>query len=81
MAAQSKPDLGYSKLDISSEQYREYAYPNGKAFRIDNPKDLYILTDTGSHRVVDTSGVTHRPERGYVGISWKPTSGAPPFIA
>lgn len=66
----------YTKYDVSSEQYRFYTYPNGDVFRITGPVDLYI-TKNGSHRVVDVDGVTHRPERGYVGISWKQSNGKP----
>lgn len=67
-------------LDISSEQYREYTYPNGDKFKIDGPTGLHI-TDTGSHRVIDRFGVTHRPEKGYIGISWKAREGQPKFVA
>jgi len=67
-------------LDISSEQWREYRYANGTTFRIDCPKELHI-TDDGSHRVIDEFGVTHRPERNYNGISWKPKHGSPAFVA
>jgi hypothetical protein len=66
-------------LDISSEEYREYTYANGNKFRINQPEKLFIVD--GSHRVVDSAGVTHRPERNYVGISWRPVAGAPAFVA
>lgn len=62
--------------DISAEQYREYTYGNGDKFRVTAPTALYILPN-GSHRVVDTNGVTHRPTPGYVGISWKQSNGKP----
>lgn len=65
-------------LDISDEQYRTYTYANG-TFTIRNPVKLYLLEGGASHRVVDRDGVTHRPERGWSGISWKPVPGAPPF--
>lgn len=67
-------------IDVGSESYRIYTYADGKRFRIENPSLLYILP-CGSHRVVDEAGVTHRPERGYVGISWKPLPGQPAFVA
>jgi hypothetical protein len=63
--------------DISSELWRDYIYPDGKTFRVNDPLELYIVN--GSHRVVDMDGVTYRPERGYVGIRWKPRAGKPPF--
>lgn len=70
------------EIDISSEQYRVYNYANGQTFRIDDPVRLYVLDDNGtSHRVVDAIGMTHRPERGWVGISWMPKAGEPAFVA
>jgi hypothetical protein len=62
--------------DISNEQFREYTYPSGEKLRITGPKELYIMAN-GSHRVVDESGVTHRPTPGYLGISWKQSDGRP----
>jgi hypothetical protein len=66
-------------INISSEDYREYTYANGVKFRINDPVDLYLLDDGKSHRVVDHAGVTHRPERDWIAISWKPLMGAAPF--
>jgi hypothetical protein len=70
-------------IDISSEQYRIYTYPNGDTFRIEEPAELHVLTDDKgvSHRVIDKAGVTHRPERGWLGISWQPRPGEPAFVA
>jgi hypothetical protein len=67
-------------IDLTSERYRNYTYPDGVTFRITAPVALYITAD-GSHRVVDAAGVTHRPTRGFVGISWKPKDGQPAFVA
>lgn len=69
-------------IDISSEEYRIYRYTHGE-FRIDAPVELHVLTDErgDTHRIIDASGVTHRPERGWLGISWKPKDGAPAFVA
>lgn len=66
--------------DISSESYRIYTYANGSQFRIDSPETLHVLA-SDNHRVIDADGVTHRPTRGWVGISWKPRPGAPAFVA
>lgn len=71
-------------IDITSEEFRVYTYPDGTTFRIDNPETLYVLIDEKggvTHRVVDIEGVTHRPERGYVGISWAAKEGQPAFVA
>lgn len=72
------------QIDITSEEFRVYTYPDGSTFRIDNPATLYLLFDDKggvSHRVVDADGVTHRPERGYVGISWAAKEGQPAYVA
>lgn len=70
-------------IDITSEQYRVYTYPDGSTFRIDSPAELHVITDEKgtTHRVVDTRGTTHRPERGWTGISWTAKEGAPRFVA
>lgn len=70
---------GHTIVEIDSELYRTYTYKDGSKFRINDPKTLYI-TENGSHRIVDGEGVTHRPERDYLGISWKPRAGSPPFV-
>jgi hypothetical protein len=72
----AKPD----PVDISSEAYRFYTYADGKTFRIDGPVSLYVLPN-GSHRIVDGSGLTHRPSPDFVGISWMPQTGQPAFVA
>lgn len=71
------------EIDISSEEYRTYTYPSGATFSIEQPATLHIITDDkgDTHRVIDKDGVTHRPERGWVGISWKPRDGQPSFVA
>lgn len=65
--------------DISSESFRIYTYANGDSFRINSPKELYVLA-VDNHRVVDDEGMSHRPTRGWVGISWMPRLGAPAFV-
>jgi hypothetical protein len=67
-------------IDVSSELYRTYTYGTGKSYTIHAPKLVYIMRD-GSHRVVDEDGVTHRPSREWVGLSWKPKPGQPAFVA
>lgn len=59
--------------DISTETWREYDF-EGRIYRIENPKELYIGTTT--HRVVDAKGVTHCvPAPGYQGcvLRWEAT--------
>lgn len=69
----------YSPVDISSEDFRIYTYGSGKEFRIERPALLYLLDDNKTHRIVDMYGMTHRPERDWVGISWKTQRDQPPF--
>jgi hypothetical protein len=72
------------EIDITSEEFRVYTYPDGSTFRIENPATLFVIIDDKggtTHRVVDKDGVTHRPERGFVGISWCPMAGQPAFVA
>lgn len=71
------------ELDISSEEYRVYTYGDNSTFRIENPRTIFVLQDEKgtTHRIIDQKGVTHRPERNWVGISWKPLSGEPAFVA
>lgn len=72
------------ELDISSEEFRVYTYGDGTKFRVDAPSTLHVIVDdkgSTSHRVIDVDGVTHRPERGWVGISWCARDGEPKFVA
>lgn len=74
----------FTAIDISSEEWRLYTYPSGAQVRIDDPVAIYVIKDERggvTHRVVDKDGVTHRPERGWIMISWKPKPGAPAFVA
>lgn len=66
-------------IDIKSEEYREYVYADG-TYRIESPVEVHV-TDTGSHRVIDKSGVTHRPADKWLAVRWKPMDGQPAFVA
>lgn len=66
-------------LDINSEEYREYVFSDS-IYRIDNPVSVDV-TDSGSHRVVDSDGVTHRPATNWIALRWKPKSGEPSYVA
>lgn len=71
------------EIDISCEAYRVYTYSEGRTFRIDAPVTLHVITDErgDTHRVIDASGQTHRPERDWIGITWLPRHGAAAFVA
>ena len=45
--------------DISTEQWREYDYGNGRVYRIETPVTLYIKEGGSGHRILDKEGVTH----------------------
>lgn len=72
-----------TEIDITSEASRTYTYGSGATFTIAEPATLHTIEDDKgvSHRVIDKSGGTHRPERGWVGISWIAHEGAPKFVA
>lgn len=53
--AEFRNDSGLDFKDISSEQWREYTFPEGQAVRIDQPLKLYV-SDNG-HRILDAEGV------------------------
>ncbi|RWH49627.1 MAG: hypothetical protein EOR34_10485 [Mesorhizobium sp.] len=59
--------------EIKTEVYREYVYPDGAIYHIDNPVQLWWKRDEkgDSHRVLDIAGVTHYPIRGWLAIRWK----------
>jgi hypothetical protein len=45
--------------DISSEKYREYVDPTNSVYRIDNPQKLKLNKISGTHYILDNSGVVH----------------------
>lgn len=61
-----------TELEITTEEWREYRYSSGETYRIEKPVRLWLKSDEkgDSHRVIDTSGVTHYPRRGWVAIAW-----------
>lgn len=67
-------------VDISSEEWRTYTYAGGNAVTIDAPQLLYVMP-SGSHRIVDNEGRTHRPTPGYLMITWQSKPGQPAFVA
>ena len=56
-----------------SEKWREYILADrGGVYTIVEPQRLYIA-DSGSHRILDSSGIVHRISEKDVGvIRWKP---------
>jgi hypothetical protein len=71
--AVSSDPAGFSKYDISTEQYRTYHYSNGSTYTVKNPKTLFTKNVKGwvdTHRIVDVDGLTHCPTKGWINISW-----------
>ncbi len=65
--------------DISSEAYREYIFPSGGTYRVENPQFLHV-SSSGEHRIFD--GVfSHyiQPVEGWV-IRWLAKPGCPHFV-
>ena len=67
-------------IDISSEEERIYVYHDGREYRVYRPVRLFV-TASGSHRVVDQAGWTHRPANDWIGLKWKPFPGEPAYVA
>jgi hypothetical protein len=61
--------------DISSEEWREYVFPDEETVRIESPKKLKV-TDNG-HRVIDGEGLGHYIPMGWIHLYWKAD---PPFV-
>lgn len=64
-------------LDITSEQYRTYHYPDFD-YTVQLPQYV-ILSDSGTHRVLDAEGVSHWIAAGFKAISWKVKEGEKNF--
>jgi hypothetical protein len=46
-------------FDLSSEEYREYVSGNGDVYRINNPMKFLPNKVSGTHYVLDITGVVH----------------------
>jgi len=75
---QNETDLEF--VDISSEEYREYTFPEGAVIRIEEPLLLHVKEDSGSHRIFDAQGRSHRVTPRWVNLTWKSKEGEPNFV-
>ena len=66
-------------IDISSELFREYIYPNGSKLTINNPLKLSVAKNN-AHRLFDSSGLSYYIPPNWISIVWKARPGAPNFI-
>jgi hypothetical protein len=67
----------YEFIDISSEGYREYRFPNGEYVKIDNPQKLSISQH--GHRVWDGQK-SHYIPIGWIHLYWEAKDGQPHFV-
>ena len=66
-------------IDISSELFREYIYPNGAKLRIEYPMRLSVAKNN-AHRVFDMNGLSYYIQPNWLAIVWKARPGTPNFI-
>lgn len=64
-------------VDISSEEFRDYIFPEGVTYHIDQPVALSVDKASQSHRIVDAMGYSHYIPFTWIGINWV---GDPHFI-
>ena len=66
--------------DISSEQEREYTFPNGQKLHIGKPLFLNV-SPSGGHRLYTEKGWCYyiQPKEGW-SIKWRPRKGQPSFV-
>lgn len=65
-------------MDISTEEYRIYEYPDGKTIKIKLPVQLNV-SKSGGHRVLDKAGMSHYIPTGWRHLYWKVKPGMKPF--
>jgi hypothetical protein len=63
---------------IADEEFRTYVFPEGETVTIQCPMKLNV-SDSGGHRVVDSTGISHYIPSGWIHLFWKVREGAPFF--
>lgn len=71
---------GLQFIDISSELYRVYVYPDGTEVTIYEPLLLHV-SQSGGHRVYDLNNTSHYIVPGFVHIYWGVRDYEPNFAA
>jgi hypothetical protein len=71
---------GLDFIDISSELYRVYNYPNGVEVTVYEPLLLNVSL-SGGHRLYDLSGTSHYIVPGFVHVYWVAREEEPNFIS
>ena len=60
----------FIELDLTHTLWREYIFKDA-SYCINKPVALFIKKDTGSHRVVDSNGLTHYIDmKKVIAIKW-----------
>ncbi|KKN91150.1 hypothetical protein LCGC14_0220150 [marine sediment metagenome] len=69
-----------TRYSLKSEAWREYDF-NGRVYRIDRPRELFLSLRGTTHRVVDCFGIVHCcPAPGQNGcvLRWSPKNASNP---
>lgn len=68
--------MGREWNDISTNEYREYIFPDGFIVRIDCPMKLNV-SESGGHRILDADGMSWYVPSGWRALRWM---GEPHFV-
>ncbi len=78
MSVEFKNESTNKFVDISSEEFRTYVFPEGIDVTITEP--LWLSVSAGGHRLFDGSGISHYVPKGWVHLKWKAKPGMPHFV-
>lgn len=70
---------GLEFKDISSEEIREYVFPNMDCISIKEPLWLHV-SDSGGHRLFNKEGVSWYIPSGWICLTWVAKEGKPNFV-
>lgn len=65
--------------DISNELYRTYTFFENQDITIKQPLRLHV-SESGGHRVFDSSGISHYIPAGWIHLKWEVSEGSPNFV-
>lgn len=71
---------GLKFMDVSSELYRVYEYPDGSEVTIYEPLLLHVGSN-GGHRIYDLNNMSHYVVPGFTHVYWEAREGEPNFIS
>jgi hypothetical protein len=66
-------------VDINTEMWREYIFPDGSFVHVDYPSNLSV-SKSGGHRILDRDEVCHYIPPGWIHLKWKVFPGKPHFV-